>query len=215
MLRPFRLLLLAALAAGVYAGFFWIPAHPAPDGPFDGAIVATHEAAAWQAVRARQDFAVYFSFVQMLRERHRYTWFRAAESAFYLARASNTFLGLQSRYERVLPDLETVATIEKTWYKASFDPATVARAELNWWVTRRMQNLNSTDQIAALIAEEYALRYPAARGGGSEAASLRAQAAKVLDDGGVDPDWPTITQFLTQSYRALGAALSKAPAAGR
>jgi hypothetical protein len=215
MLRPFRLLMLAALAAGIYVGFFYVPNHPAPDGPFDGAAVAKHEVEAWQAVRARQDVAVFFSFVQMQRERHRYTWFRAAESAFYLARASNTFLGLQSRYERVLPDLETVASIEKTWYKASFDPATVARAELNWWVTRRLQNLNTTDQIAALIAEEYALRYPSARGGGGEAAGLRAQAAKLVDDGGVDPDWPTIQQFLTQSYRALGTALSKAPPAGR
>ena len=71
-----------------------------------------------------------------------------------------------------------------------------------------------TGIVSALIAEEYALRYPTARGGGGEAASLRAQAMKLLDDGGVDPDWPTITQFLTQSYRALGAAL-KAPAAGR
>jgi hypothetical protein len=215
MLRPFRLLMLAALAALVYAGFFWVPTHPAPDGAFDAGPVATHEAAAWQAVRARQDFAVYFNFVQMLRERHRYTWFRALESGFYLSRATNTFAGLHTRYERVLPDLETVAGIEKAWHKASFDPVAVARAELNWWVTRRMQNLNTVDQIAALIAEELALRYPRAGGGVVDATNLRAQAVKLLDEGGVDPDWPTITKLLTQSYRALGGALSPARAAGR
>ncbi len=215
MLRPFRLIMLLGLAALVYGGFFWVPTHPAPDGPFDGAKVASYEAAAWQAVRAKQDFAVFFNMAQMQRERHRYTWFRALESAFYLTRATTTFATLQTRYERVLPDLETVATIEKAWHKAAFDPAAVARAQLNWWVTRRMQNLNTVEHIAALISEEYALRYPRVGGGAGDAASMQAQAVKLLDEGGVDPDWPTITKMLTQSYQALGSAIASTRTAGR
>jgi hypothetical protein len=215
MLRPFRLVMLAALAALIYAGFFWVPTPATPDGAMDAAQVAAHEVAALQAVRARQDFAVYFSFVQKQRAQHHYTWFRALESAFYLSRATTTFVGLQTRYERVLPDLEAVARIEKAWRKASFDPVAVARAELNWWVTRKMQNLNTVDQIAALIAEEYALRYPRSGGRVGDAAGARAQAMKLLDEGGVDPEWRSITQLLTQSYRALGGTAAETPAAGR
>jgi len=207
--------MLAALAALVYVGFFWVPPPSAAGAEAEAGQVAAHEVAAWQAVRAKQDFAIYFSFVQMQRLQHHYTWFRALESAFYLSRATSTFQGLSTRYERVLPDLETLAGIEKSWRKASFDPTAVARAQLNWWVTRRMQNLNTTDQIAALIGEEFALRYPRAGGRSMDAAHLRAQAVKLLDDGGIDPDWRTITQLLTQSYRALGAATSETPAGGR
>ncbi len=215
MLRPIRLVMLALLAAVIYGGFFWVPAGPAADGVFDAGRVAAYEAAAWQAVQAKQDFAIYVNLVQMLREQHRYSWFRALESGFYLSRAMTTYATMHSRYERLQPDLETVASIEKSWKQASFDPSAVATAQLNWWITRRRPDLNTADRIGAQIAEEYALRYPRSGGGSVDAAYQRAQAIKLLDQGGVDPDWPTITNLLTQSYRALAAGISQAATRGR
>jgi len=212
MFRPFRLLMLAVLAATVYAGFFWLPPPEAPDGVFDAKIVAAHEIAAWQAVRTHRDFEVYFAIVQMLREQNRCTWFRAIQSGFYLTRAMTTFSGLHTRYERVLPDLEAAAGVEKAWRKTSVDPVAVARAQLNWWVIRRMPNLNAVDQIGVLIAEEYALRYPLAGGRTVEAAHLRAQAVKMLDQDAVEPDWKIMSDLLVQSHRLLGVALTQTPA---
>jgi hypothetical protein len=216
MLRPFRLVMLALLAAVVYGGFFWVPTAAAPDGAFDASRVAAFEAAAWQSARARQDFAVFANLVQMLREQHRYSWFRAMESGFYLARATTTYSSMQaqSRFDRLLPDLETVAGIEKTWTKASFDPAEVAKAQINWWAIRRRRD-STADRIGALIAEEYAVRYPRAGGRVTDAAHLRAQAIKLVDESSVDPDWRSITEVLTDSYRALGTAISQTATSAR
>lgn len=216
MLRPFRLVMLAMLAAVVYGGFFWIPTAATPDGAFDAGRVAAFEAAAWQSARARQDFAVYANLVQMLREQHRYSWFRAMQSGFYLARATTTYSSMQaqSRFDRLLPDLKTAADIEKAWTKASFDPAEVAQAQVNWWAIRRRRD-STADRIGALIAEEYAVRYPRAGGRATDAAHLRAQAIKLVDESGVDPDWPSITEALTNSYRALGAAISQTTTSAR
>lgn len=216
MLRPFRLVMLALLAAVVYGGFFWVPTAPAPDGAFDASRVATFEAAAWQSARARQDFAVFVNLVQMLREQQRYSWFRAMESGFYLARATTTYTSMQaqSRFDRLLPDLEAVAGIEKTWTKAAFDPAEVAKAQVNWWAVRRRRD-STADRIGALIAEEYAVRYPQAGGRVTDAAHLRAQAIKRVDESGVDPDWRSITEVLTDSYRALGTAISQTATSAR
>lgn len=217
MLRPFRLVMLAILAAVVYGGFFWVPTAAAPDGAFDASRVAAFEAAAWQSARARQDFAVFANLVQMLREQHRYSWFRAMESGFYLARATTTYSGMQaqSRFDRLLPDLEAAAGVEKAWTKASFDPSDVAQAQVNWWAIRRRRDISTADRIGALIAEEYALRYPRAGGRATDAAHLRAQAIKLVDESSVDPDWPTITEVLTNSYRALGAAISQTTTSAR
>jgi hypothetical protein len=209
MFRPFRLIMIALLAGAVYSAFFWIPAHPAPDGVFDARYVAAQETASWQAVRAKQEFAVYFNVVRMLREQHRYTWFRAAQAGFYLTRATTTFANLHSRYEQVLPDLEAAATIEKDWRHETFDPADAARAQLNWWVARKRRDTNTVDRIGALIVEEYSVRYPRSGGGTSEAAFQRAQALKLMEEGGIDPDWTQVSSLLTQSYRALGLALAR------
>ncbi len=216
MLRPFRLVMLAIVAAGVYGGFFWVPTEAGPDGPFDAGRVASFEAAAWQSARAHQDFAVYANLVQMLREHHRYSWFRAMESGFYLARATTTYSSMeaQSRFDRLLPDLEAAANVEKAWTNASFDPADVAKAQINWWAFRRRRD-STADRIGALLAEEYALRYPQAGGRATDAAHLKAQAIKMVDESGVDPDWPAITDALTNSYRALGAAIAQTATSAR
>lgn len=215
MFQPARLLGLAALALGIYVGFFAIPGRVLSNTHFDPATVADYEAAAWQSLDAREDFGIYFNLMMMLRTQHQYSWFRAAQAAFYTGRAMREFPGLMHRYERVLPDLEAAATIEKNWKKASFDPGAAARAQLNWWVTRKVPDLNSLDSVGALMAEEYGLRYERNPGHFTGATALRAQAAQLHDDNRVDPDWPAIRRLLAESYRTLREVLLPPGAAGR
>jgi hypothetical protein len=209
MLSLGRLFAIALLAAIVYAGFFAVPPGPPGHGHYDADALAADEVTVLQSVPARDEWGTFAAMVPMLREQDRYSWFRAAEAAYYLSRAELTFVGLRERYERVLPDLEDVAAIEKAWMGAAYDPSAVARAELNWWVTRRLPNLNSVDQVAPLIAEEYALRYHAPAGQMMEAATRRAEALDLA--GRTDPDWKSVGKLLAESHRALQQALVRPP----
>lgn len=203
MFSPGRLIVAALAAACVYGLFLAAPPGPRAEGQYDAAVLAAHETEVWKAVRGHEEFGVYLALVPTLREQYRYTWFRAAQASYYVARAMTTFPGMRTRYERLMPDLEAAATIERDWMGSGFDPARVARAQLNWWVTRRMPNLNSIDQIAPLIAEEYSLRYDVASGAMMDAALRRAEAVDLADRGGLDPDWRAVTKLLTESHRTV------------
>lgn len=130
-----------------------------------------------------------------------------------MAGASLRFPDLNARYERVLPNLEAVAAVEKTWKAAAFDPAAVARKQLDWMVTTRMQNLNDLNEIAAQMAEEYGMRYGLRSDQMFAAAAPRAEAFKTMLLSENEPDWPSILALLEQSYTALQQALRpRAPA---
>ena len=159
MLRPGRLVLIVALLLIVYTGFFATPTGGRAEGAFDPDAVASREAAVWRALGSGEDFYVFFGLVAQFREQERYTWFRAVQTGFYTARAMTTFAGVHSHYEQVLPDLEDAATIERDWMGATFNPAEVSRAELNWWQSRRTRDFNTVDAVSSLMAEEYGLRY--------------------------------------------------------
>jgi len=209
MFSPGRLLSTAFLAACVYGLFFAVPPGLRAEGQFDASRLAAQEIDVWKATRGHEEFGVYIALVPMLREQYRYSWFRAGQAAYYLARAKTTFVDMRTRYERVLPDLEDAATIERDWMAASFSPSAVARAELDWWVTRRLPNLNGADQVAALIAQDYALRYQVPAGAMMDAAARRAYAQDLADQGGNDPNWAAVTKALTESYQALYRALNR------
>jgi hypothetical protein len=200
------------LACGVaYGGFVATPPGDRAEGVFDPGAVAADETALWKASLARDEFSVFTNCVLLLREQHRYTWYRALQAGFYLSRATTAFWGIQNRFERVLPDLEDAATVERDFLDAPFEPAAVARAELNWWATHQMPNLDSVPEVGRLMAQEYVLRYSIPTDRAIEAALLRAQAIQ-LRDAGVDPDWPRITRLLTDSYESLRTAIERGPA---
>jgi hypothetical protein len=144
----------------------------------------------------------------MLREQYRYPWATAAREAFHLARAAATFGSAQGNYEQVLPDLEAAYTTARDWLRASFDPLAVARAELAWWVARRVPGQNSPDYVGALIAREYGLLYEMPLGAVLEAGTLRAEAAALRDAQQGEPDWATIERLLLASYHELATALN-------
>jgi hypothetical protein len=186
-----------------------VPPGTRAEGRFDPIAAAEHEVAAWRALKAREEFGVYLNLMFALREQNRYSWFRAAQAAYHLGRATTTFADMTTRYERALPDLEAAAGIEKDWTNTSSDPIAVARAQLTWWVTARMPQGGGVERVAPLVAEEYELRYRISAGRMMDAALRRAQATEMYLVG-PDPDWKGITLVLTESYRSLQRALSQA-----
>jgi hypothetical protein len=210
MLRPFRLVLMAALAVLVYMGFYTVPGNNPSDTAFNPERLAAQEVAVWQSAQARQEVSTFVNTVLMQREQHRYSWVRACQVSYHLARAATQFANLRNRFERVLPDLEDAAAVEKRWKDLKFDPAVVARAQLNWMATSRMPLINNTQDVAALMAEEYGLRYEVNAGDMLAATTYRAEAIRVRDATTTDPDWATVNRLLVESYRALQKSLHQA-----
>jgi hypothetical protein len=186
-----------------------------PRGPrsmrtFQPARLAGLEIRMWQAYYAKQRVRLFSLLVTMLHEQYHYSWAMATLEGFHLARAAATFGDLQGGYEVVLPDLEAAYAQARSWTEAAFDPRAVARAELMWWVDRRIPGRNSPEQIGKLIADEYALLYETTPENVADAAYLRAKAAKMRDDQAAHPDWDAIGRLLRASYEELLAALASA-----
>src|SRR5712675_1231365 len=110
-------------------------------------------------VYAKERTHLFLLLVTLLHEQYHYSWATASLEAFHLARAAATFGDLKENYEVVLPDVEAAYEKARSWTDAAFDPRAVARAELAWWVARRLAGQNSPEQIGQLIAGEYALLY--------------------------------------------------------
>jgi hypothetical protein len=202
-----------AIAAAIVLAFAIAFVVTPPRGPrsmrhFDPDRLASLEVRMWQAYYAKERARLFALLVTMLHEQYRYSWATAAKQAFHLARAAATFGDLKGGYEVVLPDLEAAYSTAKSWLRAGFDPRAVAKAELAWWIARRIPGRNSPEQIGGLIADEYALLYETRREAVVNAALLRAEAAALRDDQAAQPDWDTIGRLLRQSYRDLLAALS-------
>jgi len=201
--------MIAALALGVYAGFIQTPTGARTPDAFDPEKVAQFELASWQAKHAKKDFDYYSNTVQMLREQYRYSWWKAALAGFYVSRATTQFQEMHNRFERALPDLEDAAEVEKSWLNAKLDAPAVARAQLDWMVTRRMPGLDTVDHVGALMANEYALRYGVPQDRVAGATMYRAQAMAIRDENRESPDWAGVSKALTDSYRSLKNGLTK------
>ena len=184
-----------------------------PDGPrsikrFDPARMADLELRMWRAYDEKDRVRLFALIVTTLREQYHYSWAVAAIEGFHLARAAVRFSELQSDYDAVLPDLEAAYTTARSWLRADFDPAAVARAELAWWVARRTPGRNNAAIVGDLMADEYVLLYETSRDLVTLPAQLRAEAAALRDANAANPDWDAIGRLLQQSYAALSRALS-------
>jgi hypothetical protein len=186
-----------------------------PRGPrsmrrFEPARLADLEVRMWQAYYAKERVRLFTLLVTMLREQYRYPWATASVEAFHLARAAATFADLKGNYDVVLPDLEAAYETARSWTGAAFDARAVARAELAWWIARRMPGHNSAEQVGLLIAEEYGLLYETPPENVAAAAQLRARAAAMRDEQAAHPDWGAIARLLRASYDELLLALASA-----
>jgi hypothetical protein len=203
----------SAIGLAIVLAFLAAFALTPPSGPrsmrqFNPSRLADLEVRMWQAYYAKERVRLFSLLVTMLREQHHYSWAVAATEAFHLARAAATFGDLKGGYDVVLPDLEAAYATARSWTSAGFDPRMVAKAELAWWVARRIPGQNSPEQIGALIADEYAALYETSRRRVETPALLRAQAAALRDAEAGSPDWVRIGNLLQASYRELLSALA-------
>jgi hypothetical protein len=164
----------------------------------------------WQAYYDKQRVRLFELLVTLLREQYHYSWATAAVEGFHLARAAATFSDLTDHYDVVLPDLEAAYDKVRSWTGANFDARAVARAELAWWVARRIPGQNSPEHVGQLIAQEYALLYETSPENMTAAALLRAEAGALRDAQAEHPDWTRIARLLQESYRELAQALASA-----
>ncbi len=196
------------IAATLAYGLGVAPAGPRTLRVFDPDRMADLELRMWQAYYAKERVRLFTLLVAMLHEQNRYPWTTATRQAFHLARAAATFGDAREHYEVVLPDLERAYGITKDWVSAGFDPGAVARAELAWWVARRVPGESSPEHVGALMAHAYALLYEAPQSQVANAALLRARAAALRDAQAQQPDWETIGRLLRESYRDLRQSLA-------
>jgi hypothetical protein len=204
MFSPGRLLGLGILVFGVYVGFFATPAGGPAAADFDPELVARYEASAWRAARVEEEFSTFVNCLMYQRELHRLSWFRAAESALPLSRAVMQFPAMANRFERIMPQLEQVAAIEKGWKGADFDPFMLARVQLNWMVTARdpRRSTNAQSSVADM-AEDLGQRFGMDASYMSAPAADRAQAFQVILGQRSDPDWESVTEQLARAYAHL------------
>jgi hypothetical protein len=212
LLRARKTLVALAILAAFALAFVLTPPRGARSmREFNPSRLADLEVRMWQAYYTKQRARLFGLLVTTLREQYHYSWATATVEGFHLARAAATFGDLRGGYDVVLPDLEQAYAKVRSWTHAEFDPKAVARAELAWWVARRVPGQNSAEQIGSLIADEYALLYETTRGRVESAALLRAQAAALRDAQAAQPDWDRIGRLLLQSYTDLRSALSSEP----
>jgi hypothetical protein len=205
--RRIVLVLLVLLMAGFYGVFVATPEGPRSLRAFDPDRTAALELDMWQAYYAGRNIRLFSDLVTLNHEQYKYTWARASQVGYHLARAASTFARIRDNYDQVLPDLERAYAIAKDWTRASFDPAAVARAELAWWVARRVPGQDSPEQVGGLIADLNALLYGVPRERVLEASVLRARAGRLRDEGGERANWAEVGRLLKESYRALHAAV--------
>ena len=205
----------AAIAVATLVAFALAFALTPPRGPrsmrqFDAGRLADLELRMWQAYYGKERARLFALLVRLLHEQYRYSWATATVEGLHLARAATTFGDLEENYDVVLPDLEAAYAKLRSWTGAGFDPRAVARAELAWWVARRIPGHNSPEQVGRLIADEYALLYETSRERVADAALLRAEAAALRDARATSPDWNAIARLLQQSYQELLLAVASA-----
>jgi hypothetical protein len=200
------LLVVVVTSVAVYTLGFQTPPGPRSLRAFAPDRVASLEREMWEAYYRKQKLRLFSLLVVTLREQYRYTWARAAQAGFHLARAAAWFGDARGDYERVVPDLQAAYTIARDWSSSDFDPAEVARAELDWWVARRDPERRSLANVGTLIAQEYALLYSVPRERVAEAGRLRAEAGALRDAGAAQPDWAEVERLLRESYRSLRTA---------
>jgi hypothetical protein len=204
-MRFSRLVQLAIVGGIAYAGFFWVPPGPKTPGSFNPDTLAQLHLEVFKAYDGGADFALFVGYTKLLREQNKYSWFRAADAGFHMARATSSLRNVHSHYEQLLPDLEYVYTIERDWLGATFDPKVVAQAELTAWVSAREQQINTLDAVTNSLATRDALRFNTSESATLGSAALFARAERLRDDD--DTDWPVVLALLTDASRALALSV--------
>lgn len=170
---------------------------------FDPDRLAVLEVDMWQAYYAKERLRLVRGLITTLREQYHCSYANAVRVGLRFGRAASQFATATSGYEAVLPDLEQGFGVVRSCVNASFDPSAVARAELAWWVARRVPEARSPENVGRLIAEANALIFGVPSAQVLDASVLRARAGRLRDEGGDRADWSEVSDLLHRSYRRL------------
>lgn len=185
---------------------------PAPGKPlaivFDAEKVAMAEARMWRAYYAENPVAIGMELLQLMTTQFNLPRRKALAVTQPLMRAAQTFEKVRSGYHSaVLPDLVEAYTELKRVSGMDFVPEDTARAELTWWVARRMPGSDSPEHVGQLIAELYARLFGKECQEFEAAGLLRARAAAERDRGGRSCNWGRVESLLIESYGELRKGL--------
>jgi hypothetical protein len=206
--RLFVIIVAVLLGIVIYTGFITTPPGPRDVRAFDPDRTAAIEVGMWKAYYDQRRAALFFDLVTLTRETYRCPRSTAVRIAFHFARAASTFANIRTAYEQLLPDIEDGYRIARDWSGLTYDPDVIAKAELAWWIARRIPGKDSAEQVGGLIADLNAQFYGVSRDKVLEASILRARAGRLRDAGGPYANWPEIGRLLTESYRSLHKAVN-------
>ena len=175
---------------------------------FDPEFVGKIETHMWQAYYGGgSKAALGMDLLKLMREQFGLSYKTSIQVAHDVSNATLAFRETreQTDYEqKVLPKLVQGYARLRTAVHGPWDPEEVARAELGWWVARRMpEPQNAPEFVGKAIALEYSLVYAKDNAHIQRAGLLRAQAARMRDTGAQHADWPAIEIKLRESYREL------------
>ncbi len=173
---------------------------------FDATAIAEAETHMWQAYYTGDGETLGLEMVVLLREQFGLSLKSAYEVVQPMARGAMAFARAQGNYEaEALPHIEqSYRRIAQACGKESeWDAKALAQKELDWWVARRTPGQDSPEQVGAIIAELYTMLYGKTNDHIEKAGLLRAQAAALRDEGGLNADWPKVQELLVASYTAL------------
>ena len=175
---------------------------------FDPDFVGTIETRMWRAYYSGgSKAALGMDLLKLMREQFGLSYRTSIRIASDVSNATLAFRGTQEQtdYEqKVLPSLIQGYTRLRTAVRGAWEPEEVARAELGWWVARRMpEPQNAPEIVGQAIALEYSLIYAKDNAHIQRAGVLRAQAARLRDTGAQHADWPAIEIALRESYGEL------------
>jgi len=177
---------------------------------FDPAEVARLEAAMWRSRQSGDAGALFRLTAERLRAQFHLPFLRSYSAAYAMARASYLFDRgrARSEYERVVPHLTSYFAAIQRVNRAGFEPARVARLDLEWWIVRRQRTERPPEDLEIAIAAVDGALYGVAPGTLQDHAQLCAEALAVRDAGtsvgGVEAvNWRQVEELLRQSWTAL------------
>lgn len=201
-------LLLLLLLSGAIAGWVLLRT-PGFSRDFDPAVLAGAETRMWEAYYKGDKDSLGLELLTLMREQFGLSYKDAVQLTMVLGKATMRFHGQQSDYRNtVLPGLVEFYTQTKELGGGSWDPQEAAQAELDWWVARRTPGEDSAEQVGAKISHLYTVLYGASNPQIVQAGYIRAEAAALRDEGGLDADWGRIESMLVNSYTALRAGVT-------
>ena len=205
MAKPKRKTILVLATLGVAVGILVLRPHERFFLPFNGHAIGAAEARMWKAYYSGDGMTLGRELVTSLQKQFFLPRTTSMEVAQVFATAAVAFQRASGNYEAVA--LEPLRRGYEAIRKAAgteWDSEAAARAELEWWVRRRTPGMDSIEHVGDSIARLYAILYGKTNERIERAGRLRAEAAKLRDEGG---DWGRIEALLKESYHQLAVGV--------